>query len=156
MKLKLITIGDQLPAWAKSACDDYLKRLPPEFNFDLIELKAEKRGKNPDLKRLLEKEGERMLATIGPQEKVISLDERGKLWTTLELSEQLQNWRDENHSICLLIGGTDGLAPACKKRAEYSWSLSPLTLPHALARVLVLEQLYRAFTILTHHPYHRA
>lgn len=155
-KLKLITVGDNMPNWVETAYTDYAKRLPNEFNLELIEIKAEKRSKNSDLPRLLHKEGEKMLAAISSHDKVIALDEQGKCWNTIQLSEQLQTWHEENLSISFLIGGADGLAPACKQRATFTWSLSALTFPHPMVRIIVAEQIYRAWTILTHHPYHRA
>ncbi len=104
----------------------------------------------------IEKEGQKILAAIPPQHLVIALDERGQAWNTLQLAKQLKNWREEQSKICLIIGGPDGLSDAVRQRANYIWSLSPLTLPHPLVRVIIAEQIYRAWSIMTNHPYHRA
>jgi len=120
----------------------------------LLEIPAGKRGKNADIKRILEQEGKAMLAACG-KGKVVTLDIPGKPWTTPQLAEQLESWKNDGRDVCLLIGGPEGLSPECKAAAEQSWSLSPLTMPHPLVRVVVAESLYRAWSLTTNHPYHR-
>jgi 23S rRNA (pseudouridine1915-N3)-methyltransferase len=115
-----------------------------------------KRGKGADLQRAILKEGQQMLEAIGSGDKVIALDVLGKAWSTETLAEQLQNWQFEGNNISLLVGGPDGLAPDCLARADQKWSLSALTMPHPLVRILLAEQLYRAWTINNNHPYHRS
>ncbi|TBM10555.1 23S rRNA (pseudouridine(1915)-N(3))-methyltransferase RlmH [Hafnia paralvei] len=155
MKLQLVAVGTKMPDWVQTGFTDYLKRFPKDVPFELIEVPAGKRGKNADIKRILEKEGEMMLAAVGKGNRIVTLDIPGKPWDTPELASQLERWKQDGRDVSLLIGGPEGLAPACKAAAEQSWSLSTLTMPHALVRVLVAESLYRAWSITTNHPYHR-
>lgn len=155
MKINLITIGKNMSDWIYAGYSEYAKRLPANWQLQLIEIAMPKRGKNDDLKRLIVAEGEKMLAAIPSDSFVIALDERGKMWRTLELAKQLQVWHETYASISLLIGGPDGLAESCKQRANALWSLSPLTFPHPIVRVIVAEQIYRAWSVLQRHPYHR-
>ncbi len=129
--------------------------MPPECSLQLVEIPAPRRTRNADTSRLVEREGERMLAATPRNARVIALDVRGKLWSTEQLAGELDHWGREGRDVALMAGGADGLAPACLARADLSWSLSPLTLPHALVRVVVAEQIYRAWTITRGHPYHR-
>lgn len=182
MAVKCLAVGRNMPSWVKEAYSDYNKRLPPEFAIDLIEIRPEHRSKDSSHResshqqpeqfrhrersvaiqklssttlQIIEKEGQKILAAIPPQHLVIALDERGQTWNTLQLAEQLKNWRDDQHKLCLIIGGPDGLSDAVRDRADRIWSLSPLTLPHPLVRVIIAEQIYRAWSIMTNHPYHR-
>lgn len=155
MKIKLITIGKKMPVWVTTAFAEYKKRLPREINIELIELDMPKRQKNADLQQLISKESQLMFGHINPRETVIALDERGKSWSTKELAQQLKNWLQEGQDVCLLVGGPDGLSDECKQRAQSLWSLSALTLPHPMIRPIIAEQIYRAWTILNNHPYHR-
>jgi 23S rRNA (pseudouridine1915-N3)-methyltransferase len=122
---------------------------------ELVELPLAVRSKNSDLARAMEKEGEAMLAAIGKGDTVLALDVKGKPWSTEQLAEQLAQWRMSGTNYSLLIGGPDGLAATCLALASIKWSLSPLTLPHPLVRIVLIEQLYRACTILQNHPYHK-
>ncbi|MGQ8773133.1 23S rRNA (pseudouridine(1915)-N(3))-methyltransferase RlmH [Serratia sp. NA_112.1] len=155
MKLQLVAVGTKMPDWVQTGFMDYLHRFPKDMPFELIEIPAGKRGKNADIKRILEKEGEQMLAAVGKGNRIVTLDIPGTPWETPQLAQQLERWKQDGRNVSLLIGGPEGLAPACKAAAEQSWSLSPLTLPHPLVRVLVAESLYRAWSITTNHPYHR-
>lgn len=155
MRLKLIAVGQKMPGWVTEGFHEYSRRLPPEMPLELIEIPLAKRGRNPDIARLVEREGEQMLQAIGDSDWVVALDIPGKSWTTEALAGQLERWQMQGQNLALLVGGPDGLAPGCRARASQSWSLSPLTLPHPLVRVLVAEQLYRAWTITRNHPYHR-
>ncbi len=156
MAIKLLAVGRNMPAWVSQAYQDYAKRLPPEFALDLQEIKPEIRSKNDNISKIIEIEGGKLLSAIPVQHTVIALDERGVSWSTQQLASQLQQWREDQRKLCLMIGGPDGLSQACRERADTLWSLSPLTLPHPLVRVIIAEQIYRAWSILTHHPYHRA
>ena len=120
-----------------------------------MEIPAEKRSVNADLKRITEREGEKMLQIIKPAHHIVALDVKGKLWTTEQLAEQLVHWQQSGRHIDLLVGGPEGLAPACLQKAHQTWSLSPLTFPHILVRLIIAEQIYRAWSILNQHPYHR-
>jgi len=155
MRIRFIVVGKKMPAWVEQGYDEYARRLPRELNLELIEIPLAHRGKNADIERLLAKEGEAMMAAIKKTDYVISLDVVGKSWTTKQLAEQLQKWQGLGSDICLLVGGPDGIAPLCKKRAQQHWSLSTLTYPHPLVRVIVAETLYRAWSINSGHPYHR-
>jgi len=155
MKIRILTITHKSPTWIQEGYEDYAKRLPPTCALEVVEIPAEKRTAHADLKRLTEREGEKMLAAIKPNHRVIALEVKGKLWSTEQLAEQLSNWQQEGRNIDLLVGGPEGLSFLCLQKAEQSWSLSPLTFPHILVRLLVAEQIYRAWSILNQHPYHR-
>lgn len=155
MRIRLLAIGNKLPDWVQEGVQEYLKRFPAFCSIELIEIAAEKRSKQSVIQRLVEREGEKLIACLKPGNLVIALEVKGSLWSTEKLSEQLQTWQDRGQNIDMLIGGPDGLSSACIKKADIKWSLSPLTLPHPLVRIIVAEQLYRAFSILQNHPYHR-
>ena len=155
MRIKLIAVGERLPAWVQAGVVEYTARFPREWRFELNEVPVATRGKNPDLARLLQVEGQKMLKAIPERAEVIALDERGETLSTVDWANALKSWQQNGDTVCLLIGGPDGLAPDCRAREQRRWSLSKLTLPHALARVLVVEQLYRAWSLLAGHPYHR-
>ena len=144
-----------MPDWVKSGYDEYAKRLPRECHLQLLEIPAGKRGKGANLARVIREEGERMLAALPKEAHVIALDMHGKQWDTPQLAQQLKDWLQDGHDVALLTGGPDGLAESCLKRADHLWSLSKLTLPHPLVRIVAAEQLYRAWSLLTGHPYHR-
>jgi len=155
MHIHLIAVGQKMPAWVKQGYEEYSKRLPQNFSIKLVEIAPGQRGKNSDPKRATEGEGDKILSAIPNNAHVIALDERGKQWTTLQLSEQMRAWMQDGRDIALLVGGPEGLSQNCKQRAEQSWSLSKLTLPHPLVRVFLAEQLYRAWSVTQGHPYHR-
>ena len=155
MRIRIIAVGTKMPAWVETGYAEYAKRMPRDCVVELVELPLAQRGKNTDIARAMEKEGEEMLAAIGKGEQVIALDVKGKSWSTEQLAEQMANWRMSGNNYCLLIGGPDGLAPQCLAQAHVRWSLSALTLPHPLVRIVVIEQLYRACSILQNHPYHK-
>lgn len=155
MHLRILAIGTKMPAWVQTGFAEYAKRFTAGCTLELCEIPAEKRTKSVDLSRLIEREGERLIAALKPGSHVIALDVQGKAWDTQQLATQLKQWQTHGQTIDLLIGGPDGLAPACLQKANSKWSLSPLTLPHPLVRILLAEQLYRAQSILLNHPYHR-
>lgn len=155
MRIRLLTITHKSPAWIQEGYEEYAKRLPASCALELVEIAAEKRGAHADLKRITEKEGEKMLSRILPNHRVIALDVQGKLWSTEDLAMEMEKWQQDGRHIDLLVGGPEGLAPACLKKAELRWSLSPLTFPHILVKLIVAEQIYRAYSILQQHPYHR-
>lgn len=155
MKIQLIAVGTKMPSWVTTAFDDYCARFPKDMPLELVEIPAGKRTKNADIVRILDKEGELMLGACGKSNRIVTLDIPGKPYTTHNLAEQLERWKADGRDVSLLIGGPEGLSPACKAAAEQSWSLSPLTLPHPLVRVIVAESLYRAWSLTTNHPYHR-
>lgn len=155
MRLRLIAVGSRVPAWVEAGFADYAERLPRELPLELVEIATAARGTKPDIARLREAEGRKMLRALGPQALVIALDERGDRLDTAAWAAHLKTWLQTQREVCLLVGGPDGLAPDCLARAQARWSLSPLTFPHALVRVVVAEQLYRAWSLLEGHPYHR-
>lgn len=156
MRISLIAVGTRMPAWVEAGVAEYRRRLPPEIGFDLREIALGRRGKNADVARALAEEGAAMLAAIAPRDRVIALDVRGNSLSTEQLAARLARWQMDGDDVSLLVGGPDGLARACLERAAERWSLSALTLPHPLVRVLLAEQLYRAWTINQKHPYHRS
>jgi 23S rRNA (pseudouridine1915-N3)-methyltransferase len=153
MRMRVMAVGTRLPAWARSACDEYLTRLSA-LNLTLVQLEPARRA-GAAAARAVAAEGTRLLGMLRPAEHVVALDERGKELSTRELAAWLKGRQQAGEDLAFLIGGADGLAPEVLGRSQFRWSLSRLTLPHALARVLVIEQLYRAHSILTNHPYHR-
>lgn len=156
MKIHLLAVGTRMPDWVRTGYAEYAQRLPPECALQLIEIPASKRGPKADIGRALREEGERLRAAIPAGSCLIAMDERGQQWSTTELAEQLTGWLRDGRDVSLLVGGPDGLDATCRTRAERCWSLSRLTLPHPLVRVLIAEQLYRAWSLLHNHPYHRA
>jgi len=144
-----------MPSWVEEATGEYLKRMPAELKVEFREIPLAKRGRdnNPEVARL--KEAQQILEAIPSGDQVIALEVGGKSWDTSQLAAQLEKWQMSGANYSLLVGGPDGLDPRCLQRAQQQWSLSPLTLPHPLVRVVLVEQLYRAWTILNHHPYHR-
>lgn len=155
MKFKVLAVGPKMPGWVVEGTHDYLKRLPRDLTVDFVPLSLGSRGKNQPIAKAIEQEGDSMLAAIRDTDHVVALDLAGKLWSTDELSQQLQTWREDAKDVCLLIGGPDGLDARCLARADQKWCLSNLTLPHPLVRVLLAEQLYRAWSITQNHPYHK-
>lgn len=153
MHIKLIAIGNKMPTWVTTGFAEYAKRLPPDYHLDLIEIPAEKRTKNRNVEQILQEEGKKLLAAA--EQPIIILDRQGKALTTIQLAKQLQNWRDLGQNISLLIGGPEGLSSECLQKANQTWSLSALTFPHPLVRIILAEQIYRAWSIISHHPYHR-
>ena len=154
MKLVIVAVGQRVPDWAQVAWDDYAKRFPPELRVELKAVKTETRG-SKTLDNLLAAERERIEGAIARGSRIVALDERGTSLTTLALAKKLQTWQLESDDVALVIGGPDGLEPAFRQAAHERIRLSDLTLPHAMARVLLIEQLYRAWSINAGHPYHR-
>lgn len=155
MRAHILTISERAPAWVKQGFDDYAKRLTHHLPLTLTELALGQRGKNADTRRAIADEGQRMHAAIPKHSRVVALDGRGEVWSSEALALQLAGWRMDGRDLCFLIGGPDGLAPQCLQAAHQKWSLGPLTLPHALVRIVLAEQLFRAVSQLGNHPYHR-
>lgn len=151
----MLAVGRRMPAWVDAGVADYLKRFPPECKLQLQEIEPAHRSKNVPADRYRAEEAERLLTAVPKGASVVALDERGKSPGSTELARWLESWMQEGRDIALLIGGPDGLDERCLQAASLHWSLSPLTLPHALVRVILAEQLYRAWSILRKHPYHR-
>lgn len=154
MKLLVVAVGLRVPDWAQAAWDDYAKRFPQELKVELKAVKTEPRG-SKTLETLYAAERSRIEAAIPRGSRIVALDERGTALTTLALADKLKTWQLESNDVALVIGGPDGLEPAFRQAAHERIRLSDLTLPHAFARVLLIEQLYRAWSINANHPYHR-
>jgi 23S rRNA (pseudouridine1915-N3)-methyltransferase len=155
MRISVVSVGHRMPAWIQSGWGEYVKRLPPEIRVELVELKPEERTSGKTVEKAKSLEGERILAAIPEGATVYALDEKGRPVTTQGLSVMLAGWMRDGTHPAFLIGGADGLSDAVRSRADKLVSLSALTLPHGLVRVVLAEQLYRAWSILASHPYHR-
>lgn len=156
MRVHLLAVGQKMPRWVGDGYREYAERLRGDVKLQLHEIPAGKRTVNSTVDRLIEQEGERLLAAIPNRATAIALDVSGKSWSTEQLATEMQGWMASGDDIALLIGGPDGLSRACLERVHQRWSLSALTFPHPLVRVIVAEQLYRAHSVLRNHPYHRA
>jgi 23S rRNA (pseudouridine1915-N3)-methyltransferase len=154
MRLRVVALGQRMPAWVDAGWDEYARRMPPDFPVELVALKAEPRDRGKTAAQVLAAEAVR-LATACKSATIVALDERGEQWTTRVLADKLANWRIEARDVALVIGSADGLAESVKRNASATFSLSALTLPHGLVRIIVAEQLYRAVSLLSRHPYHR-
>ncbi len=155
MKIKLITVGSQMPSWVKTGYENYTQRLPNYLQPMIIEIPLAKRSKSNSIAQIKQQEAKKILSHIHPDDYAIALEIQGKNWSTEQLSAKIKIWQQAGKNIIFIIGGPDGLDNVCLDRANEKWSLSPLTLPHPLVRVLLAEQLYRGHTILQGHPYHR-
>lgn len=155
MHVRVLAVGTKMPSWVLQGVEEYQKRLPREWKFEWIELATGHRSKSQDAAKAIESEGSAMLAAIHSQEQVIALDVKGKMWSTHELSTETSKWQMSGQNTAILIGGPDGISSACLARANQRWSLSALTLPHPLVRVVLVEQLYRSWSLLSNHPYHK-
>src|SRR5690349_13459297 len=155
MKIYLIALGTKMPGWVTEAYKEYAKRLTDDCRLQLIEVPAVKRGKSINAQLAMQQEGKKMLGKIPAGALRVVLDERGRMLDTATLAQRLKTWMQGGTDVAMLIGGADGLSAECKANAAETWSLSPLTLPHPLVRVIVAEALYRAWSLLRNHPYHR-
>jgi 23S rRNA (pseudouridine1915-N3)-methyltransferase len=153
MRVSLVAVGQRMPGWVQQGFSEYAQRLRPRLPLQLVEIPAVKRG--ADLQRAMEEEGRKLLAAVRNDDYVVALDERGKSRSSVELSQWLGQRLNDGRDLDFLVGGADGFAPEVLQRANERWSLSALTLPHALVRVVFAEQIYRAVTLLDGHPYHR-
>ena len=154
MKFLVVAVGHRMPAWVDAGFAEYAGRMPREARVGLVAVKAAPGG--GPVKRALDTEGKRILAALPSGCVRVALDERGTLFDTVALARRITRWREAGRDVAFIVGGADGLAEDVKRSADLVWSLSPLTLPHGLARVVLAEQLYRAVSILHNHPYHRA
>ncbi|MBV8045822.1 MAG: 23S rRNA (pseudouridine(1915)-N(3))-methyltransferase RlmH [Paludibacterium sp.] len=155
MRITILAVGTKMPRWVDEAFSDYAKRFGRDIGLELKEIKPEKRGGGVTADKGIAAEHARLLAAIPPRAVLVVLDERGKNWTTQQLAQQMQHWQQDGSDLCFIIGGADGLSPALKAQADILLQLSALTMPHGMVRVLLVEQLYRAVSILNNHPYHR-
>tara|TARA_R110000868_G_scaffold4805_17_gene29921 strand:- start:2829 stop:3296 length:468 start_codon:yes stop_codon:yes gene_type:complete len=155
MKIRLLAVGQKMPSWVTEGYQEYAKRLPADCALELVEISPGYRSKSSSKEKAMQQEADALLKAIRPQEHLVALDVLGKPWSTEQLASQMGQWRMDGHDIALVIGGPDGIAPSLLTQAKQRWSLSSLTLPHPLVRVVVAEQIYRAWTLLQGHPYHK-
>ena len=155
MKLRIHSVAGRMPDWVDTGVEEYSRRLPREMNPEWVTLPLGKRTRNVKPLAVMEEESDRLLQSVRASDHLVLLDVTGKGWTTPDLAQQLKNWQQEGRDVALMIGGPHGVADRVRQRAGQRWSLSPLTLPHPLVRILLVEQLYRAWTILQGHPYHK-
>lgn len=155
MKLHVLAVGERMPRWVSEACADYQQRFPPHCPLHIEAVPTPRRSRSPDVSSMRNKEWLALSSRIPKGARVVVLDGNGRSGGTEALSRRLDHWMHEGRDVAFLIGGPDGLAPPALQAADESWSLSPLTLPHGLVRIVVVEQLYRALSILADHPYHR-
>ncbi len=156
MKIFILAVGNKMPDWVVAGFTEYAKRMPYELPVKLIDIKPEKRGTGKNTEQILSIEGGRISAALPSGCRTIVLDERGQQWSTVKFTNVLTEWMEEGRDIAFIIGGADGLHHNFKKNANEVLALSTMTLPHALVRVMLIEQLYRAASIIKRHPYHRA
>lgn len=156
MKIHVFAVGNKMPKWVQLAWDDYAKRFPRDFSVTLHEIRPEPRSARKTAAQLMQLEGKRIDAALDPRDHLIVLDEHGSDIDTMEAARQLTQWQDMGKDISFLIGGPDGLDSTIKQKSSTQWRLSSLTLPHPFVRVLLIEQLYRAWSIMNNHPYHRS
>jgi 23S rRNA (pseudouridine1915-N3)-methyltransferase len=156
MKVSLISVGTRMPAWVQKGVEEYQKRLSRDLGLNIIEIPLSKRSKSQSTEQNIKQEGAALLKKVPLDNYLVCLDINGSLISTEQLADRLETFRQQGQNLSLLIGGPDGLHRACLEQADESWSLSGLTLPHPLVRILVTEQLYRAVSILNGHPYHRS
>jgi 23S rRNA (pseudouridine1915-N3)-methyltransferase len=155
VRLCIAAVGQRLPAWVDQAWKEYSRRFPPSLSLDLKQIRMPRRARNVDVVAARNKEGDDLLAAVPSGALIVTLDEKGKQWSTRELAGRFEVWLQEGRDVAFLIGGPDGLSQTCKARADFCWALGRATFPHALIRVMVAEQLYRAWTVTQNHPYHR-
>lgn len=156
MKIHLITVGNKMPGWVKSGTDEYLKRMPAACSVQLHEIPPQNRGGNQSVDKIKADEADRIEAKIPKQALKVVCDERGKPWSTRDLADRMADWMGSGRDVAIVVGGPDGLTDEMRQSADALWSLSALTLPHPLVRILLAEQLYRGWSLLNNHPYHRA
>ncbi len=155
MKLRILAVGKRQPRWVEQGVAEYAKRLPRHFSFEIVEIAAAPRSGNTNVAQLMAREAEGITSRIPKDHWVVALDERGQKVSTEDMAKALDRWQSEGTNVDLVIGGADGLAPTLLNNANARWSLSGLTLPHGLVRVMLTEAVYRAWSVTQNHPYHR-
>ena len=154
MRIRIVALGHRMPGWVSEAVADYSKRLPRELAFEIVELKPAPRDRGRSVAQMLGDEARRVLTACSGS-RIVALDEHGAAWTTQAFSAAIKRWRNESADIAFVIGSADGLDPSVKHKADQLVAVSAMTLPHALVRVMLVEQLYRAVSLEAGHPYHR-
>lgn len=155
MRITVLAVGTKMPAWVEAGVKEYARRMPRQIQFEIKEIAPGQRSARGDVVAAQEHEAEQLLKRAKGADLLIALDERGSQWSSTQLASEMSTWLNEYPNVAIMIGGPDGLTEACRQRADKLWSLSALTLPHGMVRVLLAEQIYRAWTIVQGHPYHR-
>ncbi|MDX1569418.1 MAG: 23S rRNA (pseudouridine(1915)-N(3))-methyltransferase RlmH [Xanthomonadales bacterium] len=155
MKIRLLAVGQKMPKWVTAGVTEYTRRLPAHLGLDVVELAPGRRSRNQPPDHAIAAERDALMKSLKPDDTVVALDRAGELWSTEKLASRLRGWMGSGRNVALLVGGPDGLHADCLTRANMSWSLGRITLPHPLVRIILAEQIYRAWTILEGHPYHR-
>lgn len=155
MHIQVVAVGNKMPSWVVEGVNEYTKRFGPDCRLSFTEIAPGKRGKTINIAKTVCDEGRRCLQSVPKGNRIVTLEVTGKSWSTQALAQQLERWKLDGRDISLLIGGPEGLSPECKAASEQVWSLSDLTLPHPMVRIIVAEALYRAWSITQNHPYHR-
>jgi 23S rRNA (pseudouridine1915-N3)-methyltransferase len=155
MQIQVVAVGNKMPQWVVEGVREYTKRFPADCKLSFTEITPGKRAKTSNIEKVTFEEGQKCLQAIPRGNRIVALEVLGKQWTTANLATQLEQWKMDGRDVSLLIGGPEGLSPECKAAAHQQWSLSPLTLPHPMVRVIVAEALYRAWSVTQNHPYHR-
>lgn len=156
MKIRLLAVGNKMPAWVLQGYEQYAQRMRQDCSLELIEINPGRRTHGANISKIIAIEGEQMMKKISKNHHVVALEVTGKQWSTIELAKTLDQWQMQGQNVDLLIGGPEGLSKECVSMSSQKWSLGPLTLPHPLVRIIVAEALYRAWSINHNHPYHRA
>jgi 23S rRNA (pseudouridine1915-N3)-methyltransferase len=156
MQILVAAVGQRMPSWVQEAWTEYARRFPRGFSLALREVPMVRRGRNTDIAAAMDKEGAALLGAMPKGGRLIAMDERGSQWSTGELAKQMESWMNEGRDVGIMVGGPDGLPQKCLQNVANMWSLSKLTLPHPMVRVVLAEALYRAWTVTQNHPYHRA
>lgn len=156
MRIQILSVGRNMPTWVNEGVSEYTRRMPPELAVTLKEIAPANRGKNIPSQKVIDEECEKIIGSIGKNHRVVLADVAGKQWSTTELADRLSQWMQSGDDVTIIIGGPDGVNSKLRDLAHDVWSLSRLTFPHPLARVMISEQLYRACSIIKNHPYHRA
>lgn len=155
MQIQVVAVGNKMPSWVVEGVNEYVKRFPSDCRLSFTEVAPGKRSKTSNIQKAVFEEGQKCLQAVPKGNQIIALEVLGKFWTTQHLAQQLNAWKMDGRDVSLLIGGPEGLSEDCKKAAHQYWSLSPLTLPHPMVRIIVAEALYRAWSVTQNHPYHR-
>ncbi|RUO25279.1 23S rRNA (pseudouridine(1915)-N(3))-methyltransferase RlmH [Aliidiomarina minuta] len=155
MRLQLVAVGNKMPEWVTTGFNEYARRMPPDIPLQLTEITPGKRGKKANIARITEQEGDSMLNQVNKGSRIVTLEVTGKPWDTPKLASRMQHWQLDGRDVSFLIGGPEGLSPACEQASEEKWSLSALTLPHPMVRIIIAEALFRAWSLNNNHPYHR-
>ncbi len=155
MRIQIIAVGERMPSWVQEGYQEYVKRIASGLSLSLVEISAEKRNKSSNTQKILQKEAQRMLQAVGKDHYIIALDKGGQSWSTEKLANKIRGWQQDGTNISILIGGPEGMTTELLQQAQLKLSFSAMTFPHPIIRVMLAEQIYRAYSIINNHPYHK-